>query len=117
MLDCVALRGLLRCGLCGKPLYGQLPTDTRSRATYGCKEGHLNISAGLLEQRLIQEIIARAYRAGQSQHQQYRPPRAAEWQGNQRLNRISEQMAELREAYRQDKISGANYIADLDAFE
>lgn len=51
----LSLAKILRCGECTKPLYGQLPSGSRSRAIYACKKGHVGISARLLEQYLIRE--------------------------------------------------------------
>lgn len=95
------LAGILRCGECTKPLYGQLPSGTRSRAIYACKKGHVGISAGLLEQYLIKESVRRAYEA-----RKYRannppaPTRAEDWPHFSELSETSQLIAEATAAWR-----------------
>lgn len=100
------LAGLLRCGECGKPIYGQLPSGTRGRATYSCKSGHVGISAGLLEQNIIRESIARADRALSSGAAEAtaKVRQAEDWSGNVRLTRVSEKITELLDAYNADQL-------------
>lgn len=110
------LAGLLRCGECSKPVYGQLPTGTRGRATYSCKEGHVGISAGLLEQYLIRVSILRTYRALETGTAKatVKPRKAEDWQGNDRLTRVSEKITELMDAYNADQLSGEIAVAQVD---
>ncbi|MEU4014261.1 recombinase family protein [Microbacterium sp. NPDC028030] len=95
------LAGILRCGECTKPLYGQLPSGTRSRAIYACKKGHVGISAGLLEQYLIKESVRRAYEA--RKHRANNPPapkRAEDWPHFSELSETNQLIAEATAAWR-----------------
>jgi site-specific DNA recombinase len=93
------LAGLLVCGLCAKPLYGQLPSGTRSRALYGCKKGHLAISAGLLEQYLIQLVAERAYRNQRQKVEEYHPVIAEDLPEYEVIRTHRRKSKELMDAY------------------
>lgn len=113
------LAGLLRCGECTKPLYGQLPTGTRERALYGCKTGHVGISAGLLEQIIIQWTIQRAYEAQAkgNQEPQSKPRTATDWPGYEELTSTRERFAEIKEAYKTGQLSGGVFIPLADELD
>lgn len=113
------LAGLLRCGECGKPLYGQLPSGARGRASYGCKTGHLAISAGLLEQLIIRWTIQRAYEAQAKGTDQQQPKRKQpeDWPGLQELTSVREQIAELMDAYKTKTLSGRIVFPQVDALD
>ncbi|MGO3342198.1 MAG: recombinase family protein [Glutamicibacter arilaitensis] len=113
------LASLLRCGECTKPLYGQLPTGTRNRATYSCKNGHVGISAGLLEQYLISESIQRAYRAIESGQaaQETKSKETTDWPKLSQLQALSFKMNEIMEAYRKDRLPGAIAFEQVDELE
>lgn len=108
------LAGLLRCGICSKPLYGATPSGTRSRATYGCKTGHLGISAGLLEAYVIRRFFAYFYWL--DENRRYIEPAASEPSPEdlQRVDEISEQIAELMEGYRNKILPAAVAFAEVD---
>jgi len=93
------LAGLLVCGLCAKPLYGQLPSGTRSRALYGCKKGHLAISAGLLEQYLIRLVAERAYRNERSKVEEHQPVIAEDLPEYETIQTHRRKSRELMDAY------------------
>lgn len=93
------LAGLLVCGLCAKPLYGQLPSGTRSRALYGCKKGHLAISAGLLEQYLIRLVAERAYRNQQQKVEEHQPVIADDPSVHEAIQTHRRKSKELMDAY------------------
>ena len=103
------LAGILRCGECFKPLYGQLPSGSRGRALYACKRGHVGISAGLLEQHLISETIERAYLAikGGALAAQKEPKQPADWPEFGRLSTVIEKSSELMDAYLAGQIPGS----------
>ncbi|WAC53227.1 recombinase family protein [Frigoribacterium sp. SL97] len=100
------LAGMLRCGECSKPLYGQLPSGSRGRALYGCKQGHVGISAGLLEQHLIRETVERAVRAHQAgaSAEETQPKQPADWPDFVLLTAATEKIWELLEAYRASQL-------------
>ncbi|MFS0894708.1 recombinase family protein [Microbacterium sp. 179-I 3D3 NHS] len=108
------LAGLLRCGICKKPLYGATPSGTRNRATYGCKAGHLGISAGLLEAYVIRRFYAYAY--WREEYGTYIQPGSSEPDPEdlQRVDEISEQIAELMEGYRTKTLPAAIAFAEVD---
>lgn len=113
------LAGILRCGECSKPLYGQLPSGSRGRALYGCKRGHVGISAGLLEQHLIQETVKRALRALETgaNTEQAQPRQPADWPDYNRLNAATEKISELMEAYRASQLPANIAFAQVDELE
>jgi site-specific DNA recombinase len=95
------LAGILRCGECTKPLYGQLPSGTRGRALYACKKGHVGISAGLLEQYLIQESVRRAYEASErGVTTRPEPNRAEDWPHLDELNAVTQLFEEATVAWK-----------------
>lgn len=101
------LAGILRCGECIQPLYGQLPSGTRSRALYACKKGHLAISAGLLEQYLISLVANRAYEDQQGRRQAYEPATEQDFPGTEEIKRAEELILELMAAWRERRLAGA----------
>ncbi|MCY1696480.1 recombinase family protein [Curtobacterium sp. SL109] len=101
------LAGILRCGECIQPLYGQLPSGTRSRALYACKKGHLAISAGLLEQYLISLVANRAYKDQQGRRQAYEPVTEQDFPGTEEIKRAEEMIPELMAAWRERRLAGA----------
>lgn len=108
------LSGLLRCGICSKPLYGATPSGTRNRATYGCKTGHLGISAGLLEAYVIKRFFEYLYWREDSGF--YRRPEVngPSLEDLQRVDEIGEQIAELMEGYRTKTLPAAVAFAEVD---
>ncbi|KQT72015.1 recombinase family protein [Microbacterium sp. Leaf436] len=108
------LAGILRCGICSKPLYGATPSGTRGRATYGCKAGHLSISAGLLEEYTIGRFFEYLY--WREEHGSYIQPTISEPNPEdlQRVDEISEQIAELMEGYRTKTLPAAVAFAEVD---
>jgi site-specific DNA recombinase len=113
------LAGILRCGECSKPLYGQLPSGSRGRALYGCKRGHVGISAGLVEQHLIEATIERAYRAmaDGANAERTRPRKAADWPGAGQLDSATQKIAELMDAYRANQLPASIAFAQVDELE
>jgi len=112
------LAGILRCGECTKPLYGQLPSGTRSRSLYACKKGHVGISAGLLEQYLIKESVRRAYEA--SHHRasnRPEPKRAEEWPQYDDLVSKSRLIDELMTAYKAGELRAGFAIPQVDELD
>lgn len=109
------LAGILRCGECAKPLYGQLPSGTRSRAIYACKRGHVGISAGLLEQYLIKESVRRAYEASKnSTVQQSETKLATDWPHYEELTVKSQQYEEVRAAFKSNELRAAVAVPLMD---
>lgn len=108
------LAGLLRCGICSKPLYGAVPSGTRNRATYGCKTGHLSVSAGLLEAYTIRRFWEFLY--WREETGSYIEPAASDPDPEdlQRVDDISEQIAELMEGYRTKTLPAAIAFAEVD---
>lgn len=108
------LAGLLRCGICSKPLYGAIPSGTRNRATYGCKTGHLSVSAGLLEAYTIRRFWEFLY--WREETGSYIQPTASDPDPEdlQRVDEISEQIAELMEGYRTKTLPAAIAFAEVD---
>lgn len=100
------LAGILRCGECSKPLYGQLPSGSRGRALYGCKRGHVGISAGLLEQHLIQETVERALRALEAgaSAEPAEPKQSADWPSFGQLTAATEKISELMNAFKASQL-------------
>lgn len=111
------LAGLLRCGECAQPLYGQLPSGTRSRALYACKKGHLAISAGLLEQYLISLVANRAYKEQQGQRQAHKPVTEQDFPGNEEMKRAGEKIDELMTAWRADELPMAIAFPEVDLLD
>jgi site-specific DNA recombinase len=113
------LAGILRCGECSKPLYGQLPSGSRGRALYGCKRGHVGISAGLVEQHLIEATIERAYRAmaDGANAERAQPRQAADWPGSGQLDSATQKIAELMDAYRANQLPASIAFAQVDELE
>ncbi|MGX1792281.1 recombinase family protein [Microbacterium sp. NPDC055312] len=112
------LAGILRCGECTKPLYGQLPSGTRSRAIYACKKGHVGISAGLLEQYLIKESVRRAYEASKKRSADRPKPKVAEdWPKFDELREKSRLIDELMDGYKAGKLPAAIAFAQVDELD
>lgn len=112
------LAGILRCGECTKPLYGQLPSGTRSRAIYACKKGHVGISAGLLEQYLIKESVRRAYEASKKRSADRPKPKVAEdWPEFHELREKSRLIDELMVGYKSGKLPAAIAFAQVDELD
>ncbi|GAA2178846.1 recombinase family protein [Leucobacter tardus] len=113
------LASLLRCGECTKPLYGQLPSGTRSRALYACKKGHVGVSAGLLEQLVIERVIERAVReeAGAVRESEDSRKQATDWPHHGELARVREQIAELMAAYKNGELSGGIVFPQVDELD
>lgn len=112
------LAGILRCGECTKPLYGQLPSGTRSRAIYACKKGHVGISAGLLEQYLIKESVRRAYEASKKRAtDRPKPKRAEDWPLFEDLREKSRLIDELMDGYKAGKLPAAIAFAQVDELD
>lgn len=112
------LAGILRCGECTKPLYGQLPSGTRSRAIYACKKGHVGISAGLLEQYLIKESVRRAYEASKKRvTDRPKPRRAEDWPQFEDLREKSRLIDELMDGYKGGKLRAAIAFAQVDELD
>lgn len=112
------LAGILRCGECTKPLYGQLPSGTRSRAIYACKKGHVGISAGLLEQYLIKESVRRAYEASKRRTADRPKPKVAkDWPEFDELREKSRLIDELMDGYKAGKLPAAIAFAQVDELD
>jgi site-specific DNA recombinase len=113
------LAGILRCGECSKPLYGQLPSGSRGRALYGCKRGHVGISAGLLEQHLIREAVERALRALETgaSAEQPEPKQPADWPDFGQFTAATEKISELMEAYRASQLPASIVFSQVDELE
>lgn len=113
------LAGLLRCGECTKPLYGQTPSGTRSRALYGCKKGHVGVSAGLLEQLVIEKVIERAVRDEATSVREHEASRkqASDWPHHEELATVREQISELMTAYRNRTLSAGIAFAQIDELD
>lgn len=110
------LAGLLRCGKCAKPLYGQTPSGTRPRAIYACKQGHVGISAGLLEQHMIEQFFVMLYKRESEGYYDKKAERAAEPDPADllRLDEITGQISELMEGYRTRTLPAAIAFAEVD---
>lgn len=107
------LTGLLWCGECAKPLYGQLSSGSRGIDTYACKSGDVSISALKLENVVQSALLSRmntrmheiAERVG------LRDSAAPiEWHQAEELKQISTQISELTEAYKAQELPGTVFI-------
>lgn len=107
------LTGLLWCGECAKPLYGQLSSGSRGIDTYACKSGDVSISALKLENVVQSALLSRmntrmheiAERAG------LRDSLApVEWDQAEKLEQVSAQIVEITEAYKSQTLPGTVFI-------
>lgn len=110
------LAGLLRCGICAKPLYGQTPSGTRPRAIYACKKGHVGISAGLLEQHIIKVFFMTLYKRESEGYFSKKTEQATEPNPDDllRIEEITAQISELMEGYRTKTLPAAIAFAEVD---
>ncbi|OZB83613.1 recombinase family protein [Microbacterium sp. 13-71-7] len=110
------LAGLLRCGSCAKPLYGQTPSGTRPRAIYACKKGHVGISAGLLEQHAIERMFTEVYKRESEGYFSKQSDRSPEPNPEdlKRIDEITDQISELMEGYRTKTLPAAIAFAEVD---
>lgn len=115
------LSGLLRCGSCAKALYGQLPSGARTRATYGCRKGHLSISAGILEEHVLAATLTHIYELDAKNDQEQDEAPASAGKPNPahvlRVDEISEQIVELMDAYRKGTLRAAIVFAEVDKLD
>jgi len=113
------LSTLLRCGVCGGKLYGQL-VEPVERSSYSCGGGktatHLAINAKRLEEYVIAEVFeyvtARAYR-GVIEPQ----PTQITWGGEDQIASIGERISELMGWYSSGKMSGAIVLPQVQKLE
>ncbi|MGO2140851.1 MAG: recombinase family protein [Leucobacter sp.] len=113
------LSGLLRCGTCAKSLYGQLPSGSKTRATYACRKGHLSISAGILEQQVLGETINHIYTASEDRKQRGNAadlvePASTDPAQVRRVDEISAKITELMDAYRAGILPAAIVFGEVD---
>lgn len=113
------LSNLLRCGVCGGKLYGQLINPTE-RSSYACNSGktsnHLAINARRLERFVTSEVFeyvtARAYRGVVSE-----PTTPTIWQGEESLASITGRITELMDRYGDGTLSGAVVFPQVQKLE
>ncbi|MEQ6896224.1 recombinase family protein [Microbacterium sp. KR10-403] len=103
------LSGLLRCGKCGRPLYGNQGSGTRP-SNYVCSNGrsaHLGIRADKLEKHL--ELVVHRYILDRAIHGELEPEQQerAPWTGEKQLVSIDSKIEELMEAYNSDRLSSS----------
>lgn len=114
------LSGLLRCGKCGRPLYGSLGSPKKragsddgelyERAnTYSCNTGnsHLGITAKRLEEYLervvYRYILDRALYGGP----ELPPVETHDWAHEDQLTSVTHKIEELMDAYNNDRLPGS----------
>ncbi|GAA1494715.1 recombinase family protein [Curtobacterium herbarum] len=113
------LSTLVRCGVCGGKLYGQL-VDPVERSSYSCNSGkaatHLAINAKRLEAYVTTEVFeyvtARAYRGAIDVQ-----PKQAVWSGEDELASVVGRIDELMETYSRGELSGAVVFPQVQKLE
>ena len=112
------LSGLLRCGECAQALYGQMPSKYRTRAAYGCKNGHVAITAGILEEHVLAETMRELHRLDELQERGIEAAVATPPKPDpaiaERIEAISDKIPELMEAYRSGDLPAAIAFAEVD---
>lgn len=93
------LSGLLRCGVCGGPMFGD-GSRPNGGHVYSCRKGHNKI-LGVETDDFIGDL---AFDALQDIQMDTEP---VQWDGEARLNEIAEKIAELMGLYAQGKMSAA----------
>lgn len=113
------LSGLLSCAECAKALYGQLPSGRRTRAMYACKNGHVSISAGLLEQLVIKELLNHIYAKQSNRHETKpeQPKTAEDWPQHARLVTVGKKISELLDAYNSDQLPASRVFAQVNKLD
>lgn len=112
------LSGMVRCGVCGGNMYGQL-TGT---PTYACKpgSGHNSITAEKLEQWVQWQILQRINEREKQRNkngQQTTPPQNEDWPKEHELTRANEQIDELMNAYHAGQLSGEIVFSQVDKLD
>lgn len=113
------LSGLLRCGKCGRPLYGNHGGETRASA-YICSNGrsaHLGIKAEPLEE-YIERVVHR-YILDRAIHgeEQAEVPVVVDWPNETRLATVAEKIEELMDAFNTGKLSGGIVFAQVEKLD
>ncbi len=113
------LSGFLRCGECAKPLYGQTPSGRRNRAMYACKSSHVSISAGLLEQYILNRLVIRLFKREKAGRElkPVQPKSALDWPKHKDLTRSQEKLARARAAWKSDKMGDLTAFSLFDELE
>lgn len=114
------LSGLLRCGKCGRPLYGSLGTQKKASGdgevggydradTYSCnnENSHLGITAERLE-KYLENVVYHYIMEKSVYGTPERPPTEVEdWPHEERLTHVSQKVDELMAAYNADTLPGS----------
>lgn len=108
------LSGIVRCGECGGPMYGNL-SHGRTPDTYVCKDGsgHVAIDADKLQQHVLLEFYTHLTNRQIRGTGELPPPKVAEWEGAARLEVVVAKKAELLDAYNSDVLSGSVVFPQL----
>lgn len=103
------LTGLLRCGKCGGPMYGN--RATAKLGTYACQQGHVgatvkhvdDLVGSLIVRRLASERLERL-----DQH---------EWPGETNMRELKETLNELMDSFTQRRLSGSLVLPRIEQME
>lgn len=116
------LTGLLRCGQCSSPLYGQLASGSRPMDTYACKRSHVSINAERLEWYVFSQLYFRLLNRLESEVEEsaaisVAPSEPEPWEGEERLSEITTRIEELMEAFTSGKLSGEIVFPQVDKLD
>lgn len=103
------LQGLLRCGRCGKPLYGALMKPPRTNS-YTCTANgstHLGIAAERLENYLRRVVFRYLLEKTIRVDNEASGVQKQTWPDEHKLESVARKIDELMEAYNTDRLSGS----------